>query len=256
MFRRSSSVVMVAATAVACANGEQFWSELVPRYVGTGGVDADMPVNGGAKSADGGEGANGRAGNGGTTPTVSGGTRSSGGAVGRGGASGGAFAATGGRRNVGGSAAGGAAGATMDGGAGVGSGGAAGASMGGNGGEAPCGSNQKRCSGACMPRTPLNGCNGTTCTACPGPAPAFGQVTCNAMGECAFDCLPGFKINGNSCVSSTGAGGGTGMTDGGSLVCGFTSCTPCPSPYITCCERTTGNACLCAPPDYASMLCS
>jgi len=133
------------------------------------------------------------------------------------------------------------------------SGGTAGMSTGGSAGTAPCGTNQKRCNGACVPQLPVNGCGATACTACP-PAPAFGLSTCNPMGACAFDCLPGYRISGNACVPSIDAGGDGGMGDGG-VRCGTTNCVPCPPPHITCCERTTGLSCLCAPPEYVSTLC-
>jgi len=61
--------------------------------------------------------------------------------------------------------------------------------------------------------------------------------------------------SGGDASTSTDAGGSGGTGDGGSVRCGFTNCTPCPSPYIACCDRTTGNSCLCAPPDYVSTLC-
>jgi hypothetical protein len=217
-------------------------------------------------------GSGGVVGSGGAPSATGGGLPNTGGSA-TGGAAGAAIGGSAGvspdATSTGGSAAGGAAGAAMDGSAGIASGGAAamggsagiasggaaGTSTDGSGGEAPCGTNQKRCNGACVERTPLNGCNGTACTACPGPAPAYGSLTCNPMGECAFDCLPGYVISGNGCVSSTDAGGDGGMGDGGSVRCGSTNCVPCSPPHITCCERTTGNACLCAPPDYASTLC-
>ena len=244
-----SLVVTVASTALACAHGDHS-GEVGPRHVNPGGADSGVAANGGAA-------------NGGTTSSPTGGTPGSGGGVGSGGQRGGDSSATGG------SAAGGAAGAAMDGSAGMGgaagtatggsagmvSGGAAGASTGGSGGEAPCGTTQKRCNGACMERTPQNGCNSTACTACPGPAPANGLLTCNSMGECAFDCLPGYTISGNACAPSTGTGGTGGTGDGGTVRCGSTNCVPCTPPHITCCERTTGLSCLCAPPDYVATLC-
>jgi len=167
---------------------------------GSGGKAAGGSSAGGMAHGGGGSGAGGvsRGGSGGTLS--SGGRASSGGAV-----------ASGGKMSSGGSPATG------------------GASDAGNG----CQSGEKKCGGVCSVPGPSNGCDLTSCTACPGPAPAGGVLACDKSNNtCSFVCLSGYTRNGSSCVSNSGSGGSTGAGGGG------TGCGNCPD-----CGPINGQGC-------------
>jgi hypothetical protein len=252
-FRAGLLLIAMGGGASDCSIYDE--SLLVPGSAGVGG--AAGAVMGGSTGVGGAGGAaiGGSAGVGGGADAAADSSAGVGGTAGSATDGSAGMGGTAGSATDGSAGMGGTAGTATGGSAGVLSGGTAGMSTGGSAGAAPCGTNQKRCNSVCVERTPQNGCNATACTACPGPAPANGVLTCNPMGACTFDCLPGYMISGNTCVPSTGTGGSGGTGDGGSLRCGSTNCVPCTPPHVTCCERTTGLSCLCAPPDYVSTLC-
>lgn len=252
------------AALVSCATGEQVDEQhgtIV--IIGSGGTapdasdgteDGGSPAMGGASPAPLGSGGTGAAG-----PLASGGNPSSstgGRATGAGGQSG---PSSGG---VAGAGAGGRAGAAGSSAAGGAQGGAAGTvgnggATSGSGGAANCSTTEKICGGVCTPKSPANGCSATRCSACDA-APANGVQSCNAQGDCDFDCLTGFQKNGNRCSRVAGAGGAAGASgaggSGGSVVCNNDTCRTCPGDQVTCCDRVLG-LCLCALQNLASALC-
>jgi len=146
-------------------------------------------------------------------------------------------------------------------------GGAAGAGGEDNGGAAGappvCDAGQKLCEEGCEEMTPENGCGSYGCTPCNTP-PANSQAICNGS-LCDFQCLPGFKQDGFSCVptggggsggSGSGGSGGTGGASGGSGGTGGSSsmcvapCNPSDSTSQFLCVAacvSKGGVGLCAP---------
>lgn len=67
-------------------------------------------------------------------------------------------------------------------------------------GPSQCKPDQKLC-GSCVSRAPSNGCGLTGCTPCSAPPPPNGVLACISTSyACEFQCLSGFKKQGDSCV--------------------------------------------------------
>jgi hypothetical protein len=264
LLRRSPVLSAVALALVACANGAELDPGLLAT-LDTGGTSGTGGPDAGSRAGNGGDsnGAGGSGQGGGAAPAQNGGTPGTGGMLGSGGNAASGAPGSGGSMTTGQGGTlitGGASGSSGKGGSGLaGSGGAmsAGGTVGAGG---DCGMNQKRCNDTCVSAVPANGCNSAGCSMCPGPAPDHGLLTCNTQNACDFDCLSGFKRSGTTCVSSNGSGGSGGGSggsggSGGMVTCGPLPCLPCPGNNVTCCDKLTGNLCLCALPNLASQLC-
>jgi hypothetical protein len=258
--------VLVAAL-VSCATGEQLEQQRGSIITGYGGSDLDASSGstedggspgsetGGAPGLPAGSGGASRSMGSGGGPSSSTGGRFAAGAAGQSAASSGGVAGTavGGRAGSVGSS--GASGTGARGGAAGGNVGNGGATS-GAGGSPNCSAAEKVCSGVCTQKSPANGCSAPNCSACAA-APANGVRSCNAQGQCDFDCLSGFQKSGNQCTRGTGtggAGGGGAGGSGGSVVCGGETCQSCPGDQVACCDLLLGR-CICAIKNLAPALC-
>lgn len=241
MRAQRSWLLLLGAVGVACATAEPLDSAgnpiTFPDDGSFGGRDASVGggmATGGYSTETGGYTSTGGAVHTGGISTGSGGGSSTGGGktntggVNQGG-SGGTLPETGGKASTGGRSSTG--GAAPTGGA---------TSMGGtsSGGRpqtdaSACGAGEKYCGGVCTPPAPGIGCDlSSSCTACPGPAPANGVLACDKTNNtCSFVCLSGFTKQGNSCVSNSGNGGsgngGSTGTGGSTTGCVASQCPSC-----------------------------